>query len=241
MNESLKILIVEDEAITAESLKQNLQRLGYTVVGIANNALDAIDFLSNKTIDLAILDIQIQGNKNGIWLADYIQENHTIPYIFLTGFGDEHTAKKALAKKPSGYLLKPFSRQNLMVTIEVALLNFTKNVLAKNVENTKNSVKFIFVKLKDIFVKVKVDEILFLESDRNYINIHTKGEKYTTRSTLSEIKKNLPNYFLQTHRSFVVNFKKIDAVKTSTLSVCTFTIPLTNSYKSKLMDFLNNV
>lgn len=240
MKETLKILIVEDEAITAESLRQNLQRLGYTVIGIANNALDAIDFLSNSNIDLAILDIQIQGKKNGIWLAEYIQEYHKIPFIFLTGFGDEHTAKKAIAKRPNGYLLKPFSKQNLMVTIEVALLNFAKSGITITNEDKESSVEFMFVKQKDIFVKVKVDEILFLESDRNYVNIHTNGERFTTRSTLSEIKKTLPSYFLQTHRSFIVNFRKIDAVKTSTISVCSFTIPLTNSYKPELMDFLNN-
>lgn len=248
MNKTLQILIVEDEAITAENLKETLKKLGYGIAGVVNNATDAIDILINKKVDFAILDIQIQGNKNGIWLANYIRKTYNIPYIFLTAFGDEKTILDATLTRPYGYLLKPFVRQSLLASIKVALINFAEKLHKEDVDKEDidkdgstvlASINSIYIKQEDAYIKLMLNDICFLESDKNYVHLHTEEGFFLIRSTLSKIKETLPSYFLQTHRSFLVNSKKVDKIKPAHVLVNKFTIPLSNSYKTILFKKLD--
>jgi DNA-binding LytR/AlgR family response regulator len=240
MSQTLQILIVEDEAITAENLKQTLVSLGYEIAGIANNSIDAVDILLNTKVDFAILDIKIQGDKNGIWLANYIRKTSNIPYIFLTAFGDEKTILEATSTRPYGYLLKPFVKQNLLASIEVALINYSEKTNQKPTNN-QLLVKedFVYVKHDEAFVKLMFKDIFFIESDKNYIQIHTENNKLLLRSTLSKIKENLSSNFLQVHRSFIVNTQKIDAIKGLVISLGKFKVTLSNSYKESLFEKLD--
>jgi DNA-binding NarL/FixJ family response regulator len=102
------ILIVEDERILAVSLKLDLQDSGYEVVGIASNGDDAIELIKSKTPSLVLMDISINGDKNGIDTAHEINLFSNIPVIFLTGETDEATVTRArLCPNCRGYLQKP--------------------------------------------------------------------------------------------------------------------------------------
>ncbi|MGB0391187.1 MAG: response regulator, partial [Salibacteraceae bacterium] len=124
MSYKVKIYIVEDEYITQAVLKNNVEEIGYTVVGMADNAEDAWEDLQNLDVDLALLDINLAGEKDGIWLAKQIRESIGIPFIFLTAYGDKATINTAVKTQPNGYLLKPFNEVDIYTAIEVALNNF---------------------------------------------------------------------------------------------------------------------
>ena len=249
MIKKTKILIVEDEGIIAESIRITVESLGYEVVGVADNALDAIDIANNNTIDLAILDINIQGEKNGIWLADTIFKDKA--FIFLTAYGDDKTIQQAIQTKPSGYLLKPFKKEDISIAIQIALINFTSNKTAKSSLNNQHpetssinllrKKESVFIKQKRAFIKLVIKDILFIESDKNYLKIQTEKEVFIIRNTLKDISENLPNYFVQVHRSFIVNINHIDKIHTLNLKVGTFTIPLSSSYKKELLRLIETI
>lgn len=117
----LHVLIVEDEVIIAEDIASILRSLNYEVAGIALKYSQALDFLAKNTVDFVLLDIILGGNKTGIDLAQAINEQFKLPFIFLTSHADAATVKLAKAVKPRGYLLKPFSKDDLFTTLEIAL------------------------------------------------------------------------------------------------------------------------
>lgn len=116
-----KIMIVEDESIVALDLKNKLQKLGYAVTGRAKNGLDAINKVEENCPDLALMDIRIKGDMDGIETAERIQAQFDIPIIYLTAHSDEATLKRAKLTKPAGYLIKPFEDRELHSTITMAL------------------------------------------------------------------------------------------------------------------------
>ncbi len=116
------ILIVEDEVFIANDISKHLQGLGYSIAGIAYNSDKALDMLKNRTYNLVILDINVGGSRDGIDLAEIINEKYKQPFIYLTSYADEGTLVKAQKTKPYGYLVKPFEEVNLATTVKMAML-----------------------------------------------------------------------------------------------------------------------
>lgn len=123
-----RILIVEDEAITALDLKQELISLGHEVVGIADNATDAVKAATELKPGLVLMDIRLSGDTDGITAASAIRGNDDIPVVFLTAHSDEATLERAVTAAPFGYILKPFQARELKVCIEVALYKHGKEL-----------------------------------------------------------------------------------------------------------------
>lgn len=115
------ILIVEDEAIIAASLKVLLVKLGYTVTGITDNGADAVDMARRLRPDLVMMDIQLRGDQDGIQAAGTIRDSLDIPVIYLTAHSDPATFSRAKLSGPAGYILKPFEGRDLTAQIELAL------------------------------------------------------------------------------------------------------------------------
>ena len=118
---SARILIVEDEWITAEDLSDILAELGYTVVGVVATGEDAIARAEESRPDLALMDIRIKGNMDGTEAARLLRQRFNIPVIYLTAHADNETVKRAKAAEPLGYITKPFQEGELHASIEIAL------------------------------------------------------------------------------------------------------------------------
>ncbi len=121
-----RILIVEDEAITALDLQRELLLQGHEVVGIAHTAADAVKAAGDLKPGLVLMDILLAGEMDGITAASVIRGNDEIPVVFLTAHSDQATLERALGAAPFGYLVKPFQPRELKVTIEVALYKHAK-------------------------------------------------------------------------------------------------------------------
>jgi two-component system response regulator LytT len=219
----LKILVVEDEYITQKTICNYLTEIGYEVVSGVMNTNNAIEILNTKNVDFAILDINIKGEKNGIWLGNYISENFNIPHLYLTAYSDTETIKNALQTKPLGYLVKPFQKHDLFTSIEIAILNFAKNQTSKE--------KFIIVKHNEIYTKINFDSILFIESDKNYLILNCEDATYRYRSTITDFENLMPNYFIKTHKGFIVNCQKVKEFSTSLILINEFKIPISKTFK----------
>lgn len=119
-----RIIIVEDEALIAEEIAGTLESLGYEVVGNEVNGDKALDVFANTPADLILLDINIRGTIDGIGLAKIIREKYKLPFVFLTSFSDAPTLEKVKETIPYGYIVKPFSDDDLRINIELALAKF---------------------------------------------------------------------------------------------------------------------
>jgi DNA-binding NarL/FixJ family response regulator len=120
----LKILIIEDEPVIAENISMYLNNADFTVSGIAYDDEEAMNQLRNNTPDAVILDINLDSAIDGIQIADYINKNLQLPFLFLTSYSDKETLQRAKVVEPSGYIVKPFNGQTLLASLEIAISNF---------------------------------------------------------------------------------------------------------------------
>ena len=151
-----RILIVEDEVIIAMALEDSLRDFGYKIAGRATNGADAIRLAIETSPDLALIDIRLDGDMDGIEAANRICRRLDIPVIFLTAYSDDTTLSRAIKTNPFGYLIKPIRPRELYTSIEtavykhrairaetekVAYLAAVTNKLENPVEQVKNSLE----------------------------------------------------------------------------------------------------
>jgi two-component system, LytTR family, response regulator LytT len=239
MNNPLKIVIVEDEMIIAESIFQSLKSLNYNAIEPVANYTSALELIAGEKPDLVLIDIRLSGSKDGIDLANEINSIHAIPFIFLTSNSDPSTIERAKKTHPAAYLLKPFSKADLYSTIEISLQNYNK-LKELRTEKSVPMNDFIMVKQNKNFVKVLFNEILYINSQHIYVEIVTASEKrYLVRTTLNEYMKLLPPYFLKVHRSYVINVHYIDEIITQSVILKGVTIPVSKEFRKDLAEVLN--
>jgi len=116
-----KILIVEDESIIAEDISDSLISLGYRITGMVYSGEEAIEAAAKFRPDLVLMDVNLQGEIDGITAAAEIRARFQIPVVYLTAYADENTLRRVNATKPFGYIVKPFEEKNLHTTIQLAL------------------------------------------------------------------------------------------------------------------------
>lgn len=243
MSQAVRILLVEDEFITLDALRDNLEEIGYAISGDAMSADEAIAILDRGDTDIAILDIQLKGVLSGIWLAERIRDQYHIPFIFLTAYSDQATIRAAAATEPSAYLVKPFSPADLYASIELALLTYARRTTgAAPTEATADAPgelainDSIYLKEDQVYTKIFPRDILYIEAFKNYLEIHLADQRHVIRSTLRDFLTVLPRkYFLQTHRSFVVNQEKIERLDGQFLRVGKKDIPISRTYREEVL------
>lgn len=119
--QTVSILLVEDEGIIARDLEETLTRLGYQVAGVASEGAEAVFMAESLRPGLVVMDVSLRGELDGIQAAREIQERAPLPIIFLTGHSDPETLHRAVLTGPLGYLIKPFQETELHCAIEVAI------------------------------------------------------------------------------------------------------------------------
>lgn len=163
-----KILIVEDERITAEDLKNTLENLGYEVTGIASSADTFYKSLHAQMPDLVLMDIFLKGRIDGIELASEIKEKYLLPVIYLTAFSDSDILERAKITEPFGYILKPFQERELHSSIEMAL---HKNRMELRI-NHLNAILKAIRDVNQLIVRVNNTKDLLLKTCETLISTH---------------------------------------------------------------------
>lgn len=233
----IKILVVEDEIIIADNICKTLQSLDYEVFEPALNFSEAVEIITKQKPDIAILDIHLSGKKTGIDLAKRINESYHFPFIFLTANADITTVNKVKEVAPYAYLIKPFSKDELFASIEIALHNFSKKEFRNNNSQIRDS---LFIKEKTSFYKVYFDEILYIKSDHIYIEIFCKEhKKLVTRTSLNEIIDKLNKDFIRIQRGYIINSNHITKVNQNSIQISDITIPIGKKYKENIIKKMN--
>lgn len=235
----LKIGIVEDDLIIAASIEMTLAQIGYHPVAPVRSYADALKMITNENPDLLLLDITLEGKEDGIELAQKVNENYGIPFIFLTSYSDPATVNRAKEANPYAYLVKPFNESDLFSAIEIAFNNYNREIksLRQQTHAPKEQLKdAIFIKEGDLFHKVKLKDILYVESDNVYLNIYTANHHHVARIKLDEFIDDFSNGdFFKVHRSYAVNLNHLEVINALTLKVGGKEVPLHKTYRHELL------
>lgn len=207
----MKILIVEDEPIFVETLLMYLEDMGYENVHHADNATDALRLFVAVEPDLVLLDINIKGGKDGINIAEAInQSQKPTPVIFMTSLEDKHTFERAKETNPIAYMVKPIDEKTLERSIELAVYKYHKATwdteLFTDWKNAVLAPQCLFVKIGQKLEKVAIQDITHIVSEASYAELHIKGKKMVARISLNDLLHRLPtDTFVRTSRSSLVN------------------------------------
>ncbi len=221
------ILVVEDELLIADTIQRHLEASGYQCVGVALSYHEAVQLYTHQRPDLVLVDIKLDGEKTGIDLARWIQEQpDAVPHVFLTSQLDGQSLKAAQETLPAGYLPKPVRRESLHTTIAMALY-------AHRAAPRKAAPQLVLNDGADKVV-LAVADIAYVSAEHVYVHIHTTdGRKTLQRSTLEQLVAKLPQgIFVRVHRSYVVQLRHVEAWGRDTLSVLGVQIPVSRSQRA---------
>lgn len=231
----MKILIIEDEFMMNSALKRLLTRMGYTITGQAMNADDALKVLEEGNTELVILNAKMKGDTNGTQIAQMIREKYHIPFISLIKKQDETGAGPLQNAAPSAYLSKPFESSDIYKSIRTALVSHGKQ---KNNDGKENifSRDSLFIREDRLFTKIKFENIRYLKSDGNYIEIHTTKKRHLARATLKRFTASLPDeMFFRSQKSYVINLDYLDNIGSNYVTIDGQPIPLSDRVRTDLM------
>lgn len=167
MNESFRIMIVEDEQIVALDLQQQVEKLGHSIVGIAGTGRYAVELALDTHPDLVLMDIRLRGDIDGIEAATKIRSVIPIPIVYLTAYTDAKTLERASITQPLGYILKPFQLRELETTIQLALYK-------SKVQAELNQ----YIRQLDSIMKYATDGFVLIDSNANILRMNAKAESY---------------------------------------------------------------
>lgn len=198
------------------------------------DAVDAINILKKEdNIHLIFLDIEMP-EMTGI---DFMDSLEITPQVIIVS-GKEKYAVNAFEYDVTDYLLKPITYSRFFKAVEKATMRFEKD------KNNLIGKEEIFIKKNSTLVRLKYDEILWVEALENYVIFNTFKDKYTIHFTMKAIEQKLPpQNFTRVHRSYIVNTSTIDVIEDNSVIIRTEdgnkTIPIGKSYKDKLMKDIN--
>jgi DNA-binding LytR/AlgR family response regulator len=225
-------IIVEDEPLAAEILQDYVMQVPFLQLkAVYNNAILATEVLRNNGIDLIFLDINLPKLKG----LDFIKTLTHPPRIILTTAYHEY-ALQGYEHNVLDYLLKPIEFSRFLKAVNKLT---TPTVVASPI--TTEDRKYHFFNVNKKMVKVFFDEIMYIESQREYVKITTKSQTILTKLPLSEIEELLPNEnFLRVHRSFIAAKDKIEAYSATDVDIAGKQIPIGRGYKDEIWDVLSN-
>lgn len=116
-----RVMIVEDEQITAMEVQAKLEEMGYEVPTIVDNGDAALSYLEGDSVDLVLMDIRLPGAMDGIDVTEEINERFDVPVVYVSAYSDDESLDRAKGTQPAGFLIKPITKEDLRSSIEVAL------------------------------------------------------------------------------------------------------------------------
>ncbi len=243
IKETIRILVVEDDMIIGANISLQLTNLGYEITGIESRGEETISHVRTNRPDLILMDIQLKGVLSGIDTVKAIQKFCDLPVIYLTANSDEVTFNKAKETRPQAFIAKPFNNLELQRTIELVINQIDeKKNLPKSIQEIEVLGDRIFVRHHGKMEKILLDDILFIEADRNYCTIVTDNRNFTLTSTLKAMEEKLTkSHLIRIHRSYMVNILKLDIVADHHLEINRKVIPLGKSFKELLLSRIQTI
>ncbi len=221
--EALKILIIEDDVFLGTELEEQLLEFGYTITERVRDSESAIIAFRRRLPDVVLCDIHLEDSElDGIDLVKVLNTIAKVPIIFLTAFSDAKTVARAKEVNPAYYLIKPCNPNQLKISLDFGLANFINKEEAELEHSLKSQKEitsslhadadYFFLKDGHKYVRVKVEDILWVEALGANVKIITEHSIFTLSANLSSFSKQVPHDFLvRVHRSYMINIHRIES------------------------------
>lgn len=233
----MNVLIVDDEPLAQEVLETYISKFpSLFLIAKCNNAVEAFEVLNKQKIDLMFLDIQMP-RISGV---DFLKTLSNPPMVIFTTAFSEY-AMDGYALDVIDYLLKPISFERFAKAANKALAKYQpQDEASALVQTTTEAADYIFVKADKKLIKVRFNEISYIEGLKDYVILHTAEGRIVTLQTMKSLKTKLPNdIFVRVHRSFIINLNNLAAVEGNTVQIKGKSIPIGKNYKDALLEVIN--
>ena len=234
-NIPVQCLVVDDEPMAREIIKRYIGQIpSLQIAGEFGNAIDATLFLQKNPVDMIFLDIhmpQLSG-------TDFVRSLRTIPKIIFTTAHKEY-AHEGFELDVVDYLLKPIRFDRFLRAVNKAYPQKHQEMgsAARNgTYDLKFASPFIYLKVDRKMVKVMLDEILYIESDKDYVKVFTIGSTIITRQTISSVEAMLSeNKFFRIHRSYIVSLDKVKSFSNELVEIGNKELPIGKLYRNSFL------
>lgn len=228
---SIKYIIVDDESVAHDIIKKYCSLLpNMQLMQDCYDAIEAIEYLNNNTVDLIFLDLNMPKLKG----FEFLKTLPDQPKVIVTTAYKEY-ALEGYELNIVDYLLKPFSFERFLKAVNKASIDTSKTKSSTQNKVSDEKRGRIFLRANNKYIQVVLDDILFVEASGNYIKIVLKEEIITIRGTLSSIMELIPtDGFVQVHRSFMVVQKHIRSIEGNQIFIDHHTVPIGKLYKEQL-------
>jgi len=234
----LKCIAVDDEPLALDIIENHLSNFAdFELVAKCNNAIEASELIKNQEIDLIFLDIQMP-EVSGISFAKSLEKPPMI--VFTTAYSEY--AIDGFELQAVDYLLKPISLDRFKVALEkVKEYNQLRNQKNGKGETTEMDNEHIFVKANQKLIKIRYDEIQYVEAFADYVKIYVPEKRIVTLQTMKKMEQKLPaKMFQRIHRSFIVGIQHIESYSTSDVEVAGVKMPIGKNYKNAFIDLMKS-
>lgn len=235
MTKPLKTVVIEDEAVIAETLCMMLEDIGYIVPDPALNPIEGLETVVREQPDIILMDVNLNSNIDGIQLAAEIKKITDAPIVFITSYADSVTIERAKVISPAGYLVKPFTAQDIYAAIEIAMIQ-NKPVINSTASKAPD---YLFIKSGTAYIKINPLDIDFIRSEGIYLEINCGEKKWLVRDSFEGMMERLSHTkFFRVHKSYCVNIDRIELVEAESIKIGGLEIPLGRSRKEELYKIL---
>ena len=226
---SKKFFIVEDVALDRMMLEMELKKNGFIVSGTAINAEEALKKIIRVLPDLVLLNINLIGERNGLWLGKELNKlEKQIPFIYITAYQDNYTSEEILETNPVGFIPKPIGTIQLIIAIHVAL----------KIPNEKAK---IIIKLYDgkKILNIPLDEITHLQSEGNYVSIFTENHHFLIRNKLNKVMDCFPEgKLIRIHLRTAINSEKSFQLYKNEIVLGDKRLSISNTYRDNVLKYI---
>lgn len=230
----INCIIIDDEPLARKGLKEYVQDIEFLqLVGEFENPLKATEALSNLSVQLMLLDIQMPR----ITGLDFLKSLQHPPYTILTTAYPEY-ALQGYELNVVDYLLKPFSFDRfLRAAMKVKALLEPHQQTTPTLLHVPEQPGHFFIKTDNKLLKIAHDEVLFIEALQNYVAVYTKDKKHITYLTIKSVEDQLPaKYFIKVHKSFIVASDKVESIEGNEIKIGQHRIPISRNIKDEVLE-----
>lgn len=231
----VKCLIVDDEPMARDVIRRYIENIpSLRIAGEFGNAIDATLFLQENKVDIIFLDIRMPQLTG----TDFVRSLRNIPKIIFTTAHKEY-AHEGFELDVIDYLLKPIRFDRFLRAVNKAFpqrQQQTENPVNGSGHDMKFALPFIYLKVDRKMVKIMLDDILYVESDKDYVKIFTTGSTIITRQTISAVEAMLSeNKFFRIHRSYIVSLDKIKSFTSEIVEIGNKELPIGKLFRNSFL------
>lgn len=236
--EKIKVLIVEDDLLTAENIQHTLTDHNFNVIDMVDSGEKALRSVAAQFPDLVLMDIKLAGLLDGITTAEKIKAQLDIPIVYLSDHDDQETIDRSKDTVPANFLSKPFRKKELLRALDLAFSNSVKQKAGSMPNDLKDR---IFIQIdQQTSVMIPYSDILYLKAERSYCAIVTGKKKFLSSNNMKTVFNQFkdPNFF-KVHRSYIVNIRHINGILGNTLKVGGHDIQVSQNFKDPVKKIIN--